>query len=211
MTWTEVIGYAGALCSIASFWMKTMIPLRVMGIVSVSFFIVYNVAHATYPSLIVNSILLPLNCVRLFQMVQLVKRVRESSHGDLSMEWLKPFMTRRPYDRGSVLFRKGEQAAEMFYTLSGRYRLRESGIEIQPGQLVGELGLLAPDNRRTQTLECIAQGEVLTISYDEVRQLYFQNPEFGFYFLRLTSARLFQNIARLERELALLRLRTAQG
>jgi hypothetical protein len=35
-----------------------------------------------------------------------------------------------------------------------------------------------------------------------VKELYFQNPQFGFYFLRLTSERLFDNIARLEQELA---------
>ncbi|HWH92203.1 MAG TPA: Crp/Fnr family transcriptional regulator, partial [Candidatus Binatia bacterium] len=45
-------------------------------------------------------------------------------------------------------------------------------------------------------------GEVLTASYQQVKELYFQNPQFGFYFLRLTSERLFDNIARLEQELA---------
>jgi CRP-like cAMP-binding protein len=34
-----------------------------------------------------------------------------------------------------------------------------------------------------------------------VRELYFQNPQFGFYFLKLTSERLLQNIARLETRL----------
>ncbi len=29
-------------------------------------------------------------------------------------------------------------------------------------------------------------------------EIYFQNPEFGYYFLRLSSDRLLQNIARLE-------------
>jgi len=38
--------------------------------------------------------------------------------------------------------------------------------------------------------------------YQQVKELYFQNPQFGFYFLRLTSERLFDNIARLEQELA---------
>jgi hypothetical protein len=32
--------------------------------------------------------------------------------------------------------------------------------------------------------------------------LYVQNPEFGFYFLKLASARLFQNIQTLEQRLA---------
>jgi CRP-like cAMP-binding protein len=55
---------------------------------------------------------------------------------------------------------------------------------------------------RTQTLECIESGLILSVSYTQVEQLYVQNPAFGFYFLRLTSARLFQNIATLEQRLA---------
>jgi CRP-like cAMP-binding protein len=39
---------------------------------------------------------------------------------------------------------------------------------------------------------------VLTITYEKLLELYFQNPEFGYYFLRLTSERLMQNISRLE-------------
>jgi CRP/FNR family cyclic AMP-dependent transcriptional regulator len=93
----------------------------------------------------------------------------------------------------------------MFFTLSGRFLLRELSLELGVGEMVGELGLLAPENRRSQTLECVEAGEVLTIAYDQVRQLYFQNPAFGFYFLRLTTRRLFQNVARLEGELASLR------
>ena len=71
---------------------------------------------------------------------------------------------------------------------------------MQLGDL-GELGLLAPDNRRTQTLECAETGEVLTVTYRDIMQLYFQNPTFGLYLLQLTTGRLFQNIARLETEL----------
>jgi len=63
------------------------------------------------------------------------------------------------------------------------------------------MGLLAPENRRTASLECVADGDVLTLSYEKLRELYFQNPQFGFYFLKLTSERLLQNIARLEERL----------
>jgi len=90
----------------------------------------------------------------------------------------------------------------MYYSVSGRYRLSEIGIELPVGQVFGDLGLLAPGNLRTQTIECTEDGEVLTASYQQVKELYFQNPHFGFYFLRLTSERLFENIQRLEVELA---------
>jgi len=39
---------------------------------------------------------------------------------------------------------------------------------------------------------------MLAITYDRLLEIYFQNPEFGYYFLRLSTERLLQNIARLE-------------
>jgi CRP-like cAMP-binding protein len=63
---------------------------------------------------------------------------------------------------------------------------------------MGELGFLTPNNRRTGTVECMEDGQVLTISYERLLEIYFQNPQFGYYFLLLTSRRLLENIARLE-------------
>jgi CRP/FNR family transcriptional regulator, cyclic AMP receptor protein len=62
--------------------------------------------------------------------------------------------------------------------------------------------MLAPDQRRSQTLFCVEDASILEMSYDQIKQLYYQNPTFGFYFLKLSTARLFDNIERLERTLA---------
>src|SRR5207342_2003304 len=121
--------------------------------------------------------------------------------GETSIDWLKPFMSRRSFRRGDIVFRKGDTADAMFYSVTGRYRLKEMGIEIPAGHVFGDLGFLAPDNRRTQTIECTEDGEVLTATYQQVKELYFQNPQFGFFFMRLTSERLFDNIKRLEQEI----------
>jgi CRP-like cAMP-binding protein len=143
-------------------------------------------------------------------MVKLVRKARVSAQGDLSIDWLKPFMVRRTYSKGDVLFRKDDPANEMFFTVTGKFLVTEIGVEISPGRLVGELGFLSPDNRRTQTVECLDGGEVLTMTYDKLLQLYFQNPEFGYFFLRLSSERLLQNIARLERIIEQHRIKLAE-
>jgi CRP-like cAMP-binding protein len=39
---------------------------------------------------------------------------------------------------------------------------------------------------------------VLTIAYEKLLEIYFQNPQFGYYFLVLTSHRLLENLSRLE-------------
>lgn len=186
---------------VATYSMRTMIPLRVFGILANLVFIAFAIPLRNYPTLLLHGLLLPLNAYRLHQMLQLVRDVKRSVQGDLSMDWLKPFMTERKCAAGEALFYKGELAEEMFYIVSGKFRLVESGIELPVGAIVGELGMLTPDNTRTQTLECVEGGTVLRIGYNQVRELYVQNPEFGFYFLRLASARLLQNIAELQARL----------
>ena len=86
----------------------------------------------------------------------------------------------------------------MYLTVSGKFLVKEIGIELPPGRLLGELGFVSPNNRRTQSVECIEAGTVMTISYDRLLEVYFAYPDFGYYFLRLSSERLLQNIARLE-------------
>ena len=76
--------------------------------------------------------------------------------------------------------------------------MTEFGVELPPGRLMGELGFLTPDNKRTATIECIEDGHVLTIEYEKLLEIYFQNPQFGYYFLVLTTQRLLENIGRLE-------------
>jgi CRP-like cAMP-binding protein len=135
-------------------------------------------------------------------MVKLVRRVRTAAQGDRKMDWLKPYMSRRRCGSGQIVFRKGDPADTMFYIVSGRFLIPELGICGQPGEFVGELGLLAPGGVRTQSLECVAKGDLLAIRYDQVHEMFFQNPDFGFYFLQLASARLFDLVNKLEAELA---------
>jgi CRP-like cAMP-binding protein len=211
MNVAEMAGYLAAFLVFLTFYMKTMIPLRVIGICSNCAFIIYGYLGGLYPVLILHVILLPLNSLRLHEMMQLTRQVREATHGDLNMDWLKPFSSTRWAKSGDVLFRKGDAADAMLFVVSGRYRLSEIGVDILSGQVVGELGLMAPDHSRTQSLECIEDGEILQITYEQVKQLYYQNPRFGFYFLQLTTRRLFGDIARLERELAESRNAAPQG
>src|SRR6476660_7013416 len=86
----------------------------------------------------------------------------------------------------------------LFLTVSGKFLVTEIGVELPPGSPMGELGFLTPNNRRTATVECTEAAQVLTITYERLLELYFQNPQFGYYFLVVTSQRLLQNVARME-------------
>jgi hypothetical protein len=194
----NMLGLMGAVFSVATLLMRTIVPLRVAALISDVFFLGYGVLANSITTFVLYALLVPINSIRLYQMVKLVKKARISAQGDLSMDWLKPFMIRHAYRRGDLLFQKGDPANELFLTVTGGFVVIELGIEIPPGRLIGELGFLSPDNRRTETVECTQDGEVLTMTYDKLLELYFQNPKFGYYFLRLSSERLLQNIAHLE-------------
>ncbi len=106
-------------------------------------------------------------------MLVLVKKARTATQGDTSMEWLKPFMTERKYRKGDILMKKGDAADEMLMTVTGKFLVKEISVELPPGRLMGELGFLTPDNRRTATIECIEDGHVLTITYEKLLEIYF--------------------------------------
>ena len=201
MDLANLLGLIGGIFYVASVTLRTMIPLRIAAIISNILFMGYGLLAKALPTFFMYAVLLPINCFRLYQIQQLVKRVKIASQGDLDMEWLKPFMTKKNFKAGDILFYKGDVANAMYYTVTGKFLVKEFNVELPPGRVMGELGFLAPDNKRTATVECIEDGQVLFIIYDKVRELYFQDPDFGFYFLKLTSERLLQNISRLEGEL----------
>ena len=201
MSVAEASRYVAAVLVFMTFYMKTMVPLRVVGICSNCAFIMYGFLGALHPVLILHLILLPLNSLRLREMLRLTKQVRDATRQELNMDWLKPFTSTRDVRSGETVFYKGDSARYMFVVMSGRFQLAEGGIEIVAPDVVGEFALFTPDRTRTQTLECTEAGVLLQIGYGQVEQLFFQNPKFGFYFLQLITRRLLQNNARLENEL----------
>ena len=202
LTFANILACAGGLFLLASFLVRTIVLMRVLCIFSIVFFLCSAALAHSIQTFLMYFMALPMNIVRLVQIRNIVKTARSAAQGTLSMDWLRPFMTPRSYKKGDLLFRKGDPGTEMLMTLTGKFLVTEIGIEIPAGRMLGELGFVSPENKRTQSVECIEDAEVLTITYDRLLEIYFENPEFGYFFLRLVSDRLLQNHARLEAVIA---------
>jgi CRP-like cAMP-binding protein len=87
----------------------------------------------------------------------------------------------------------GDPASAMYLILAGSVRLTELNVVLGPGTLVGEMGVFAPDNRRTATAVCESDVEVGAMTDKKVLELYYQNPAFGFYLFRLVLKRMLEN------------------
>ncbi|MBR0801318.1 cyclic nucleotide-binding domain-containing protein [Bradyrhizobium jicamae] len=198
ITLANMFALVGAIFFVATLLTHTMVPLRVANMIGCVFFAIFGALTGAVTTFLLYLLMVPINAYRLRQMLALVKKARTATQGDTSMEWLKPFMTQRKYRKGDILMKKGDAAKEMLLTVTGRFRVIEINVDVPPGRLMGELGFLTPDNRRTATIECVEDGHVLTITYEKLLEIYFQNPQFGYYFLVLTSQRLLENLARAE-------------
>ena len=195
----EHAGTAGALFAsifvVATTTMRTMIPLRIFGILAnVVLFLTTAIPAHNYLVMLVQSAMFLVNSYRLHQMLQLVRDVKKSVNSDLSMEWLKPFMTERKCPAGEILFYKDREGRGHVLYRQRQIRARRVRHPVSGRRHRRRARHVVAIELRTQSLECIEAGLFLGVSYRQVEELYVQNPAFGFYFLRLSSARLFQNI-----------------
>lgn len=189
----ESFGFAAAAASLFAFWVRTIIPLRIAAIAANVLAMTYSATKGTYPTFLLNAVLLPLNFIRLRDMWRLVHQVEVAAASDLNVEWLRPFMRPQTFRAGDMLIRKGDVANEAFYVAEGEVELVEVGRTAGPGILLGEIGLFTPGNRRTMSVRCKTEVHAAVITYEQFKQLYFQNPQFGFALLRLIVARLEGN------------------
>jgi hypothetical protein len=198
----ELVGYLASALVFATFYMKTMMPLRAIAIASNVAFISYGYVGGMAPILILHVALLPLNLWRLHQTRQLVKKVRLATEGDLSFDWLIPHMSYRSFAAGDTIFRKGDSARELFLITAGTVRLTELRVEVGKGSMVGEIGVFSPHKSRIATAVAVTRVDVMAIAEDRVIALYNDNREFGFYLVSLITKRLVANFEELERRVA---------
>ncbi|HAD87577.1 MAG TPA: cyclic nucleotide-binding protein [Rhodospirillaceae bacterium] len=194
MPYLEILGYAASGAVFMTFWMKAMIPLRIMGLVSNILFFSYGAYDHLVPIMILHGCLLPLNLLRLYQTVRLKRRIHELAHAEFDVESLLPFMSERRIDKGTVLWRRGDPASDIFYLSSGRVRIEELGLDVTPGNLIGEIAMFSPDRQRTQTVTCLQDCLFLAISEEKVLELFSDNPEFGLYLIKMIVNRLSANL-----------------
>ena len=188
----------GAVCLIVGSLVKTMIPLRWLALSSNLGFIVFSIAEASALNALVQFGLLGINIFRLTEMKQLTRRVTEASMAaDLSGLWLRPYMFTGKLRAGDHLFRAGDRADHLYFLADGRIELVEIATFIEAGTVFGEIAFFAPNGKRTMTARCVGACTILSIDESTLRQLYFQNPTFGFQLIGLLAGRLTADVERL--------------
>ena len=199
LPWFDYVGYLGMLLGLISMAMRTIIPLRLFAIGACFCLGTFALLREAWPTLVVNAVTIPVLGWRTREMWLLTRRAGRAASGQtLSIDWLLPFMHPRTIRAGETLFKRGDDAGEMFYIAEGQLRLVAYNVLLGPGEVVGEIAMFSPTRRRTRTVVAETDARLLSIGESELKQLYYQNPHFGFYLIQLVTRRLVTNMERLE-------------
>lgn len=197
----QVVGTLAAVVGIglviAGAFVRTMLPLRWLAVGSNAALVVFGALHPSIITLLIAALLLPVNIYRAVEITRLTRRVaRAQADADLAGLWLKPYMKPRRLKAGQTLFRKGDQANRLYLLVDGEMELADIGQRLEPGRIFGEIALFSPSGLRTRTVRCVSACSVLEIHERTVKELYFQNPAFGFHLIELLAGRLSADLER---------------
>lgn len=67
--WIELVGYAGTGFTVVAYGMKRIVPLRIAGILSSVAFLSYGLLMQSYPLVLMEVLLLPINAYRLYEIL----------------------------------------------------------------------------------------------------------------------------------------------
>jgi CRP/FNR family transcriptional regulator, cyclic AMP receptor protein len=75
LDWIEAVGYAGTGFTILAYGAKHLIPLRIAAILSSLAFLAYGLLSHSYPLVLMEVVLLPINIFRLYELIAPQRRL----------------------------------------------------------------------------------------------------------------------------------------
>jgi hypothetical protein len=185
----DIIGYIAGALVLATFYLQTMLKLRMVAICSNIAFISYGALTHAVPILVLHTLLLPLNVTRLLQMKRLIRRIVASAHADKSLAPMIPFMKTTLLPADTVLFTQGDRADTLYYVIKGQLTAVTHRVDMGPGSVIGEIGVFVPTHTRSDTVVCKTEVELGSITAAKARVLFFEHPEFAAFLTRIIAER----------------------
>jgi hypothetical protein len=188
-----IAGWIASAFVFSTFFMKTMLPLRLVAIASNVAFMTYALLGLAYgdfgrlyPIFVLHACLLPLNVVRLFQLRRVLAAARDAG-GEQMVRALAPYLSLEAHQAGKTLFQRGEAADCLYLVQQGTVAIPESEVLLSSGDVFGEVGLFAPQGRRTASAVCTTDCRLLTLDGPKLVELCYQDAKLAVFLARLLA------------------------
>jgi CRP/FNR family transcriptional regulator, cyclic AMP receptor protein len=187
----EIFGWAAAALTFLTFFQRTMLQLRLLGILASLCFISWALAYSVYPVLVLHACLLPINIYRLVQIRSMQREALAAVEERVSpLDWLRPYVKPLSFRDGEHVFRQGDAPDRMYYLVSGSVHFEEIDKRAGPGELFGEVAFLTARRARTASARCEGPCEIYAIDGPDLATLALEHPAFNFYIMRVIAERL---------------------
>ena len=190
------VGYAAATLVFCSFAMRTMLPLRLLAIASNVAFIGYALPLRLWPIVVLHGLLLPMNLLRLRQLLRMLKSLRAASVRDIDVAPLLAHLEHVRRQAGTMLFRKGDAADCAYYIAEGEVDFPERSDRLGPGNFFGEDGLFAAHGLRTGSACCASDVALYRIRQRDLVAAFHGSPSLAIALVRLIASRMSANLTR---------------
>jgi pimeloyl-ACP methyl ester carboxylesterase len=191
--WLVIAGWIASALVFSTFFMKTMLPLRLIAIASNVAFMTYALLGLAYgdfgrlyPIFVLHACLLPLNVLRLIELRRVIAAARDAG-GEQVVRALAPYLSLETHLAGETLFRRGEAADRLYLVQQGTVAIPEREVALAPGDVFGEVGLFAPHGRRTASAVCATDCRLLTLSGPKLLELCYQDAKLAVFLARLLA------------------------
>lgn len=190
----ELVGWIGAGLTFTAYSMKTMLPLRVIAVLANIFFGAYGYLTDVYPTMFLHMALLPMNSVRLYQILSLSGQIKRSRGSADAIQLLRPLMKTKKFKAGDHIFAKGDSADNLYVVEKGSVLLVELEKRLNKGELFGEIAFFLGSGKRTLSAVCDEDCEVLYMSEEGFIRQYYLNPAFSFFIVKVAVERLVEGM-----------------
>jgi len=205
----DYVGYLASVLVLCTFCARTMVPLRLIALGSNVAFLAYGALLHLCPVLLLHATLMPVNVWRLTEILRLKGHVRENTADDGVFAALLSFATRLAIRKGEVVIRKGEPSDCLYLVFEGALWVADAEVELGPGSVVGEMGVLSDTHLRTATVTTLQDSILGRVSAQDFDRVYYTNPLLGLSLIRLIIRRLTDEVE--TRRLEGIRLSAASG
>lgn len=204
----QVVAWLAAVLVFLSFFMKTIVPLRTLAIVSNIVFIVYALMGLHYgifdkvlPIFVLHMLLLPLNIIRLKEVRKTIQAVQQMQGEVPLSDILLPFMKHKSAKAGTVLFNKGDRADKVFVIVSGTVHLSDLDKRLSSGDMFGEVAVFSNHARRSSSAVCETDCDFYSISGEKVLELFYLDRQFAFHMAKTLAHYVDEDMSLLTRPL----------
>ena len=195
--WIEIIGWIAAFLTIATYSMRTMLPLRITAIFSNIFFASYGGLTETYQILFLHIILLPFNVYRATEILRNMRKIKLERQIGPDFSWIRSMARPSIFLSGQYVFRKGDTPDYFYYIDEGEVILDEIDVTLNQGEVFGEIAFFTDAKERTVSARCSTDCKIIAIHEERFISLFYQNPAFGFSMAQLITKRLMAGVEKM--------------